>query len=275
MGPSATLPCSHHTPAEWKRTPTKPANCTLQSLPQHNLTTDHMCSTWFWETGQPKENSVLLYPMRDGTLSQSYKCKCANGRLEHFTHWHFIHMTPAAWEVQMHRCVNTFRKKYFFHSGNVKPGCTRNIHVLSLLLHWSSEYFSVHIATHIHSTPFSMQMAHGVPAGSPGGLKPSHACLTAATRQISQLPPRSSLWAFPVWSWKAPASALVSQSYLRTPKAEALPCKTTPVKMSFLLHLDKSSGTQQRWTEWGDGEPWWVRPGPTLLSGATKGTQIS
>lgn len=190
----------------------------------------------------------------------------SNRRLQHFTHWHFIHVTPAAWEVQMLHPVNT--KKCSFHSSNVKPGCTRNIHVLSLLLHWTSGNFSVRITIHINSIPFSMQMAHGVPAGFPAGLNPSHACLTAATRQISQLPPMTSLGAFPVRSWKAPASALVSQSYLRTPKAEALPCKTTPVKMSLLLHLDESTGTQRRWTEWGDGEPWWVRPGPTLLSGA-------
>lgn len=151
---------------------------------------------------QPRVQHVVLgnrawslYPMRDGTLFQSYKCKCANGRLEHFVHWHFIHLTSAAWEVQMHHRVNTFRKKYPFHSGNVKPGYIRNIqniYVLSLLLHWTSENFRVHFPTHIYSIPFSMQMARGVPAGSPAGLKPSHACLQLLQGRFpncSQRPP--------------------------------------------------------------------------------------
>lgn len=216
--------------------------------------------------------------MRDETLFQSYKCKCANGRLERSIHWHFIHLTSAAWEVQMLHHVNTFRKKYSFHSGNVKPGCTRNIqniHILSVLLHWTSENFHVHFRVHIHSIPFPMQMAHGVAADSPAHLKPPHACLTPAIRQISQLPPTSSLRAFPAWSWKAPASVLVSQHDLRTSKAAALPCHTTPVNMRLLLHLDKSTGTQQRCNRVGRWRGLAGKARPSAALWCCKGIQIS
>lgn len=43
--------------------------------------------------------------------------------------------------------------------------------------------------------------------------------------------------------------------------------------MRLLLHLDKSIGIQRGCNR--VGRPWRVRPGPTLLFGAAKGTQIS
>lgn len=149
------LAATTHQQSETK--PPKPANLPLLSLPQHYLATDHMRNTRFWETGTGKENSDLLCATRDGTPFQFHNCKCANERLEHFIHWHFIHLTPAAWEV--HQCQHI---QCSFHSCNVKPGCTRNIqniHVFSLLLHWASENFCVHFPIHIHLIPFSMQMA--------------------------------------------------------------------------------------------------------------------
>lgn len=144
-----------------EKNPKKPAKSTLLSLPQQSLTTDHVCSTWLRETGQLRENSDLLYPMRDGTLFQSYKCKCANKRLEHFIHWHWHQLHEKS---KCSTSVITFIEKYSFHSSNVKPGCTRNIqniHVLSLLFHWTSENLRVHFPIHIHPIPFSMQMAQG------------------------------------------------------------------------------------------------------------------
>lgn len=182
--------------------------------------------------------------MRDGALFKSFKCRCAKGRLEHFIHWHWHQLHDKS------KCsisVNTFREKYSFHSCNVKPGCTRNIQNILFCLYCSTElqkifmFISPFIFIHFH---FPCRWFK-VPASSPAGLKPSRACLTAATRQISQLP-QTTLWAFPVQSYKAPAFALVSWYHLRTPKAETFPCKTAPVKMRLLLHLDRSTGTQQR-----------------------------
>lgn len=193
-----------------EKNPKKPAKSTLLSLPQQSLTTDHVCSTWLRETGQLRENSDLLYPMREGTLFQSYKCKCANKRLEHFIHWHWHQLHEKS---KCSTSVNTFIEKYSFHSSNVKPGWPETSRTSMFCLYCFTELRKIFVFI----SPFIFIQFHfrcrwlKVAAGSPAGLKPSHACWTAATRQISQLPQTTSLWSFPLQSYKAPASTLVSR----------------------------------------------------------------
>lgn len=236
QGPSATLP------TEWNKTP-KASKChppiTATALPRYWPHVQHVVLG----NRDRKGKQWPLYPTRDGTLFQFHNCKRANQRLEHFIHWHFIHLTPAAWEVHQRQHIQCS-----FHSCNVKPGCTRNIqniHVLSLLLHWASENFWVHFPIHIHLIPFSMQMAQS-PRWSNSRFK-TFPCLSDSCYK-AEFPNASNNLLVSLPSAKLEGSSLCPGEPVlpHNSKSRELASKTTTVKMRLLLCLDKSTGTQRR-----------------------------
>lgn len=97
--PPATLAPSYHRSAE--RGDSEPSKQHLY-LPHHHRAESHVHSARLCEVRQQKEAGALLTFMRDRMLFQSYKCKCANERSEHFFPLAF---TSAAQEAQMlHHC---------------------------------------------------------------------------------------------------------------------------------------------------------------------------